>query len=231
MKPVKLAELEQKIGYTFSDKNKLLLAVTHSSYANEHKGIKKENNERLEFLGDAVLEVTVSDYLFHQYPSYAEGKLTKLRSSLVCEYTLAICARDVNLGNYLLLSKGEDLTGGRERDSILSDAFEALIGAIYLDGGIEEAGTFIRNHLLKDVEDKSLFYDAKTILQEMVQSEGSGQLYYKLVRETGPDHNKEFTVETHIGDKVYAVGVGKTKKGAEQVAAYQTILLLKKQQM
>ena len=164
MKPVKLAELEQKIGYTFADKNKLLLAVTHSSYANEHKGRKKENNERLEFLGDAVLEVTVSDYLFRQYPSYAEGKLTKLRSSLVCEYTLAICARDVSLGSYLLLSKGEDLTGGRERDSILSDAFEALIGAIYLDGGIEEAGRFIRDHLLKDVEDKSLFYDAKTIL-------------------------------------------------------------------
>lgn len=177
-----------------------------------------------------MLEVTVSDYLFRQYPSYAEGKLTKLRSSLVCEYTLAICARDVSLGNYLLLSKGEDLTGGRERDSILSDAFEALIGAIYLDGGIEEAGRFIRDHLLKDVEDKSLFYDAKTILQEMVQSGGNGQLYYKLVRETGPDHNKEFTVETHIGDKVYAAGVGKTKKGAEQVAAYQTILLLKKQQ-
>ena len=122
------------------------------------------------------------------------------------------------------------MTGGRERDSILSDAFEALIGAIYLDGGIEEAGRFIRDHLLKDVEDKSLFYDAKTILQEMVQSEGNGQLHYKLVRETGPDHNKEFTVETHIGDKAYAVGVGKTKKGAEQVAAYQTILLLKKQQ-
>ena len=230
MKPVKLRELEETIGYSFEDKNKLLLAMTHSSYANEHKGRKKENNERLEFLGDAVLEVTVSDYLFHQYPNHAEGKLTKLRSSLVCEYTLAICARDVSLGKYLLLSKGEDLTGGRERDSILSDAFEALIGAIYLDGGINRAGEFIRNHLLKDVDDKTLFYDAKTILQELVQSEGSGELRYVLIKETGPDHNKEFTVETHIGGKKYAVGVGKTKKGAEQVAAYQTILLLKKRQ-
>ena len=225
-----MQELEKKLNYTFRNSALLQEALNHSSYANEHKGRKKENNERLEFLGDAVLEVTVSDYLFRQYPSYAEGKLTKLRSSLVCEYTLAICARDVALGNYLLLSKGEDMTGGRERDSILSDAFEALIGAIYLDGGIGEAGNFIREHLLKDVEDKSLFYDAKTILQEMVQSEGGGQLRYQLVRETGPDHNKEFTVETHIGDRTYAVGVGKTKKGAEQVAAYQTILLLKKQQ-
>ncbi|MDD7113245.1 MAG: ribonuclease III [Lachnospiraceae bacterium] len=230
MKPVKLSELEQRIGYSFHDKNLLLLAMTHSSYANEQKGKKKENNERLEFLGDAVLEVTISDYLYKQYARYDEGKLTKLRSSLVCEYTLAICARDVCLGQFLLLSKGEDLTGGRERDSILSDAFEALIGAIYLDGGIEKAATFIHNNLLKDVEDKTLFYDAKTILQEMVQSRGKGALKYVLTGETGPDHNKEFTVEARIGDKVYACGTGKTKKGAEQIAAYQTILMMKKQQ-
>lgn len=230
IRPIKFRELEEKIGYSFKDKDRLFLAMTHSSFANEHKGRKKENNERLEFLGDAVLELTVSDYLFHQYPSYAEGKLTKLRSSLVCEYTLALCARDVNLGKYLLLSKGEDMTGGRERDSILSDAFEALIGAIYLDGGIAQAEAFIHTHLLKDVEDKSLFYDAKTILQEMVQSGGNGALRYRLIKETGPDHNKEFTVQTQIGNRVYAIGEGKTKKGAEQVAAYETILLLKKEQ-
>lgn len=230
MKPINFKELENKIGYSFNDMDTLFLAMTHSSYANENKNRKKGNNERLEFLGDAVLEVTVSDYLFHQYPSYAEGKLTKLRSSLVCEYTLAICAREVGLGKYLMLSKGEDMTGGRDRDSILSDAYEALIGAIYLDGGIEKAGDFIRNHLLKDVEDKSLFYDAKTILQEMVQSVGSDPLRYRLIKETGPDHNKEFTVEAQIGNKAYAVGTGKTKKGAEQVAAYETILLLKKEQ-
>ena len=140
--------LEEKIGYTFTNKRTLALAMTHSSYANEQRGRRKANNERLEFLGDAVLEVTISDYVFREYPGYNEGRLTKLRSSLVCEYTLAICARDVELGKYLLLSRGEDATGGRERDSILSDAFEALIGAIYLDGGMDRARTFIHTHLL-----------------------------------------------------------------------------------
>ncbi|MBQ9157324.1 MAG: ribonuclease III [Eubacterium sp.] len=220
-------DLEETIAYSFKNKNLLLLALTHSSYANEHKRHKKANNERLEFLGDAVLELTISDYLYKEYPEHDEGKLTKLRSSLVCEYTLAICARDIHLGDYLLLSRGEDLTGGRERDSILSDAFEAVIGAIYLDGGLDQAGAFIRENLLKDVEDKSLFYDAKTILQEMVQAQDQCKLSYVLTRESGPDHNKEFTVETHIGDKVYASGTGKTKKGAEQIAAYQTILQLR----
>ena len=220
--------LEEKIGYTFTNKRTLALAMTHSSYANEQRGRRKANNERLEFLGDAVLEVTISDYVFREYPGYNEGRLTKLRSSLVCEYTLAICARDVELGKYLLLSRGEDATGGRERDSILSDAFEALIGAIYLDGGMDRARTFIHTHLLKDVEDKSLFYDAKTILQEMVQAGPDPRLEYVLTREAGPDHNKEFTVEAKIGGKTYAIGNGKAKKGAEQIAAYQTILLLKK---
>ena len=181
--------LEEKIGYTFTNKRTLALAMTHSSYANEQRGRRKANNERLEFLGDAVLEVTISDYIFREYPGYNEGRLTKLRSSLVCEYTLAICARDVELGKYLLLSRGEDATGGRERDSILSDAFEALIGAIYLDGGMDRARTFIHTHLLKDVEDKSLFYDAKTILQEMVQAGPDPRLEYVLTREAGPDHN------------------------------------------
>lgn len=230
MKPMRYHELEKTIGYSFADKNLLLLALTHSSYANEHKKKKKENNERLEFLGDAVLELTISDYLFHEYPDRDEGKLTKLRSSLVCEYTLAICARDISLGKYLLLSKGEDFTGGRERDSILSDAFEAVIGAIYLDGGMEKAAAFIHNNLLKDVEDKSLFYDAKTILQEIVQAREWGKLSYQLTGESGPDHNKEFSVKVYIGENAYASGVGKTKKGAEQIAAYQTILQLKKRQ-
>lgn len=231
MRTERFHELEEKIGYSFQNKRLLALALTHSSYANEQRGRKKANNERLEFLGDAVLEITISDYLYKQYPSYDEGKLTKLRSSLVCEYTLAICARDVALGDYLFLSKGEDITGGRERDSILSDAFEALIGAIYLDGGMDKVSCFIHNHLLKDVEDKTLFYDAKTILQEMVQAGQESHLQYVLTKESGPDHNKEFTVEARIGGKPYAQGTGKTKKGAEQIAAYQTILLLKKQQV
>ncbi len=228
MKSVNLTELQENIDYTFKNLGLLRLAITHSSYANEQKGGRKENNERLEFLGDAVLEVTVSDYLFRTYPAYSEGRMTKLRSSLVCEYTLAIAARDVSLGKYLRLSHGEDLTGGRERDSILSDAFEAVIGAIYLDGGMKPAARFIRTHLLQDVEDKSLFYDAKTILQEKVQAADSS-LVYILTDETGPDHNKSFTVQACIDGKPYAAGTGKTKKGAEQIAAYQTILCLKGQ--
>ena len=220
-------ELEEIIGYRFSNIRLLELALTHSSYANEQKTGSRMNNERMEFLGDAVLELTISDYLYHEYPSYAEGKLTRLMSSLVCEYTLAICARDIELGSFLKLSKGEDQTGGRKRDSILSDAFEALIGAIYLDGGMDGAVSFIHHYLLKDVEDKSLFYDAKTILQELVQEKPGSQLVYRLDKEEGPDHDKDFTVTACIDGRAYASGTGKTKKGAEQIAAYQTILMRK----
>lgn len=229
MKPVRLQDLERKIGYSFQDKNKLLLAITHSSYSNESRSRKKGNNERLEFLGDAVLEVTVSDYLYRAYPDYPEGKLTKLRSALVCEFTLAKTARQLELGSFLLLSKGEDLTGGRDRDSILSDAFEAVIGAIYMDGGMENAAAFIKRQLLTDIESKTLFYDAKTILQEMVQSGSFKELEYHLIRESGPDHDKKFFVEVLIDHESYAKGIGRTKKAAEQQAAYETILLLKQQ--
>ena len=229
MKPIRLSVLEDIISYHFQDKELLLLAMTHSSYSNEQKNKDRQNNERLEFLGDAVLEITVSDYLFRKYPDYDEGKMTKTRSSMVCEFTLASCARDIHLGEYLLLSHGEDSTGGRERDSILSDAFEALIGAIYIDGGMEMASRFIHGYLLDDIGDRTLFYDAKTILQEMVQASEEGNLRYQLIRESGPDHNKEFTVETYIGNKAYAQGKGRTKKSAEQMAAYRTLLMLKRQ--
>lgn len=220
-------KLEGLIGYQFKNQSNLILALTHSSFSNENKGKKKMNNERLEYLGDAVLELTVSDFLYHNYPNKNEGELTKIRSSLVCERTLSVCARDISLGEYLRLSKGEHMTGGRDRDSILSDAFEALIGAIYLDGGFENAKAFIHKFLLYDVEEKTLFYDAKTILQEMVQAETKEKLSYHLIKEDGPDHCKEFTVETWIGNQPIAVGVGKTKKAAEQMAAYKTILLRK----
>lgn len=229
MKPTRLSLLEESISYHFQDKNLLLLAMTHSSYANEQKSPARQNNERLEFLGDAVLEITVSDYLFRNYPDYDEGRMTKTRSSMVCEFTLASCARDIRLGDYLLLSHGEDTTGGRERDSILSDAFEALIGAIYVDGGMEMASRFIHAYLLDDIGDRTLFYDAKTILQEMVQASEEGNLRYQLIGESGPDHNKEFTVETYIGSTAYAQGNGRTKKSAEQMAAYRTLLMLKRQ--
>ena len=217
--------LEEKIGYTFTNKRTLALAMTHSSYANEQRGRRKANNERLEFLGDAVLEVTISDYVFREYPGYNEGRLTKLRSSLVCEYTLAICARDVELGKYLLLSRGEDATGGRERDSILSDAMEATIGAVYMDGGFESAQRYVEEFILKDIEKKSLFYDSKTYLQEIVQRDLK-KLEYVLLKEEGPDHNKSFEVGVLIDGKQLTTAVGRTKKKAEQAAAYEAILLL-----
>lgn len=223
-------ELEEIIDYHFKDKKLLRMALTHSSYANEHRMKRVENNERVEFLGDAVLELIISDYLFHTYKTKNEGKLTKLRSSLVCEYTLAMCAKDISLGKYLLLSKGEDMTGGRERDSILSDAFESVIGAIYLDRGFEQARIFVEKYLLQDVEDKTLFYDAKTILQEMAQREAGRGVRYELVEEKGPDHCKEFTVTVYFGNCALCNGIGRTKKAAEQMAAYEAIKKLKAEQ-
>lgn len=224
----KLLELEQRIGYKFENFDLLVKAMTHSSYANEHRYEKKENNERLEFLGDAVLELISSDYLFAKYPETPEGVLTKKRASMVCEPTLALCAREIPLGDYLLLGKGEDATGGRKRDSIVSDAMEALIGAIYLDGGFANAKEFVLDFILNDLEHKQLFYDSKTILQEIVQENGTQPVEYILTKEEGPDHNKNFTVEARVNGKVMGQGSGHTKKAAEQAAAYQAIRVLRK---
>lgn len=223
----KLKELEQKIGYCFNDKDMLRHAMIHSSYANEHRLGKAKCNERLEFLGDAVLEVVTSEFLYHKYPTMPEGDMTKLRASTVCEPTLAYCAAEIPLGHYLLLGKGEDATGGRERDSVVSDAFEALIGAIYLDGGFTNAKEYIHRFILNDIEHKQLFYDSKTILQEMVQSSHSEALSYEILKEEGPDHNKLFEVRAKIGEQEIGRGTGRTKKAAEQVAAYNGILKLK----
>ena len=224
----RMLSFEKKIGYTFRDKKLLRQALTHSSFANEKRLNKLSNNERLEFLGDAVLELTSSEYLFHEHEKMPEGDLTKLRASLVCESTLALCARELALGEYILLGKGEAATGGRERESILSDAMEALIGAIYLDGGLTSAKEFIGRYILSDMEHKKLFFDSKTILQEIVQSEYKKQLCYELLSEEGPDHNKKFTVLAHMEGTPLAQGVGRTKKAAEQNAAYHSILMLKK---
>ena len=223
----KLEELEGIIGYSFKNKELLKLAMTHSSYANEHNNSKLENNERLEFLGDAVLELTVSSFLYNEYKNVNEGELTKTRASMVCEPTLFLCALDINLSDFILLGKGEEATGGRKRPSIVSDAMEALIGAIYLDSGIESAKTFITKYILNDVEDKKLFYDSKTILQEITQGRHMGDICYELISEEGPDHNKIFNVALKIGNKVVEKGSGKTKKAAEQEAAYKTILKLR----
>ena len=221
-----LKELEKKIGYEFQDFSLLEQAMMHSSYTNEKHLEKYHCNERLEFLGDAVLELVSSEFLFLESPKVSEGKLTKTRASMVCEPSLAFCAREIELGSYLLLGKGEEATGGRQRPSVTSDAMEALIGAIYLDGGFTNAKEFIHKYILTDIEHKQLFYDSKTILQEIVQANFKEVISYHLIGEEGPDHNKTFRVAVHIGEEEYGVGEGRTKKAAEQEAAYISILKL-----
>lgn len=224
----RLKELQNKIGYRFCDEELLISALMHSSYANEKHLPKHKCNERLEFLGDAVLELISSEFLFFSNRKTPEGELTRMRASMVCEPSLAFCAREIGLGDFLLLGKGEEVTGGRKRDSITSDALEALIGAIYLDGGFANAKEFILGFVLNDLENKKLFYDSKTILQEIVQANFTEKLTYQQLGEEGPAHNKTFTAEVFIGSESYGRGVGRTKKGAEQEAAYQAILKLHK---
>ena len=220
--------MEKKLGYTFQDRKLLEHALCHSSYANERHWDRLENNERLEFLGDAVLELITSEYLYKNYPKMPEGEATRTRASIVCEQTLALCARDLGLGDWLRLGKGEELTGGRDRDSITSDAMEALLGAVYLDGGFANAKEFVHHFILNDIEHKKLFYDSKTILQEQIQSETEVPIHYELIKEEGPDHNKRFTVQVLLETEVLGTGCGRTKKAAEQEAAYRALLTRKK---
>ncbi len=220
-------QFQEVIGYEFRQGGLLVQALTHSSYANEKRMKRHSDNERLEFLGDAVLEIVTSEFLYNRYPDLSEGQLTKMRACLVCEPTLAFCTQELKLGDYLLLGRGEEHTGGRKRKSILSDALEAVIGAIYLDGGFANAKEFILKFILTDVENKQLFYDSKTILQEVVQGEELGEIAYELIAETGPDHDKMFAVELHIGGRPFSKGEGHTKKAAEQAAAYRGLIQLK----
>lgn len=222
-----ISELEERIGYRFKNQVLLKQAVTHSSFTNEQKINKYGHYERLEFLGDAVLELVSSDFLYHTYENEPEGKLTKMRASMVCEPALAFCAKDIELGKFLLLGKGEESTGGRERESIVSDVMEAVIGAIFLDGGIEEAKEFIYRFILSDLEHKKLFYDSKTTLQEILQSGGGREYHYDLVDEQGPEHDKVFVVEVIVDGECYGKGTGRTKKAAEQQAAYEALLRIK----
>ena len=223
--------LEKKSGYHFQNHLLLKQAMTHSSYANEHKAKGYHDNERLEFLGDAVLEVVSSEFLFRNYPALPEGDLTKLRASIVCEPTLALCARALDLGDFLLLGKGEEHTGGRKRDSIVSDAMEALIGAIYLDGGFASAKEFVHRFIMTDIEHKKLFYDSKTILQEQVQKNWhDGEISYVLTGEEGPDHDKTFLVDLYVAGEKKSSGKGRTKKAAEQDAAYRCLINWKEKQ-
>lgn len=226
----KTEEFQERIGYSFSNGHLLEQALTHSSYANERHMSRQANNERPEFLGDAVLELVTSEFLYEKYPRYPEGELTRLRASIVCEQTLAFCTRQLELGKYLRLGKGESMNGGRGRKSILSDALEAVIGAIYLDGGFASAKEFIHRFILNDIEHKQLFFDSKTILQEMVQGHFDEELSYQLVEESGPDHDKKYVVEVRIGQRAMGRGEGRTKKSAEQEAAYQALLSLRQKQ-
>ena len=222
-----LEELQDKIGYRFQNTELLKQALTHSSFANEQKINKLKDYERLEFLGDAVLELVSSEFLFRENPQMPEGQLTKLRASMVCEPALAYCAKDIDVGSYILLGRGEEYTGGRYRSSITSDVMEAIIGAIFLDGGIENAKKHIYRFILSDLENKILFLDSKTILQEEIQKKKDAQLRYELIGESGPDHNKQFTVDAYLNDVLIGSGTGRTKKAAEQQAAYEALLKMK----
>lgn len=224
-----IREFQQEIGYEFKDESLLKQALTHSSYANEKHMKRLSDNERLEFLGDAILEAVSSEFLFLNYKEFPEGDLTRLRASMVCEPTLAFCTKDIHLGDYVFLGKGEELTGGRQRKSVLSDAMEAVIGAIFLDGGFEEAKRFILTYIMTDIEHKRMFYDSKTILQEVCQGQFKQNVTYELLSESGPDHAKTFTVQVLVGKEVLGTGTGNTKKSAEQEAAYHGLIRLKKQ--
>lgn len=218
-----IEKFQEVIGYHFSNCEYLTVALSHSSYANEVKIKKAENYERQEFLGDAVLELSVSEYLFENFANMPEGEMTKLRASLVCEPTLAYIARtELDLPKYILLGKGEENTGGRDRDSIISDVFEAIIGALYLDGGFSPAKEFIRKYVLTDMDRKIEFVDSKTRLQEKTQAM-SKQLEYRLIDESGPAHDRVYTMEVCISGEPYGQGSAKTKKNAEQKAAYEAL--------
>lgn len=225
-----IKEFEKKIGYTFKNETLLRRALTHTSFANESKDKSLGHNERLEFLGDSVLSVTVAEALYLQYPNLPEGELTRIRAALVCEKTLYAVAKDVNLGDYLFLGRGEDASGGRNRPSVLSDAYEAVIAAIYLDGGMEEAKKFIlprfESHLSNHMKD--IPRDYKSELQEIVQQNPDERISYVLTSESGPDHNKIFSVEVHLNSNCIGKGTAPSKKQAEQLAAKEALGLLGK---
>lgn len=215
-------QLETVIGHTFKDPSLLETALTHTSYANEARG-RVKHNERLEFLGDSVLSIVVADYLFHHWTDRPEGELTKARASLVCESALFQFAQEIDLGRYLRLGRGEEMGGGRMRPSVVSDAFEALIAALYLDGGMEAARAFILPFI---TEGKTAEADYKTQLQEVIQQNPEERLRYELEGETGPDHDKHFQMAVYLNSNLIGRGEGHSKKAAEQAAARQALKLM-----
>ena len=217
--------LKEKFNISFKNEAFLMEAMTHSSYANEHKEMKGIYNERIEFLGDAVLELTISDWLFRQFPHFQEGQLTKLRAQIVCEDSLSLLAKECSLNKYLLLGKGETMSGGREKPAILCDVFEAFIGALYLDKGVNEVQRFLNLVVIPKIKNGryELITDFKTELQEYLQQNGPVHIRYELVKEEGPSHDKIFTVQLIVDGKKYKTASGKTKKAAEQMAAKLTM--------
>ncbi len=225
-----LEPLQDNLNYRFNNINLLINALTHSSYANENNMKITENNERLEFLGDTILNLIVSQYLYKKYPYYPEGELTKIRAKVVCESSLAFAARKIDLGKYLLLGKGEESTGGRDRESILADASEALVGSIYLDSNFEVINKLLlelfESDIVYAVAKGALFIDYKTNLQENLQKITRDKIEYKVVKEEGPDHNKIFYINIIINNKVVGTGTGRNKKEAEQMAAKEALLIM-----
>lgn len=222
-----LSDFQKRIGYSFKDEGLLYEALSHSSFANENKKTR-HSNERLEFLGDSVLSIVVSDYIFEHFKHLPEGELTKLRASLVCEKALFEFSKKIELGRFIFLGKGEEMTGGRERASIVSDAMEAVIAAIYLDGGIEAARKHIMSFLPKDIDPMhtDTFHDYKTALQEVIQKNPEEKIEYFLKGEEGPDHDKRFTVQVLLNSNVIGTGTGRSKKSAEQNAAREALSLM-----
>ncbi|MFC5558025.1 ribonuclease III [Ureibacillus thermophilus] len=221
-------ELEEQLNISFKNKNLLYQAFTHSSYVNEHRKKHFTDNERLEFLGDAVLELSISKYLFDRYPHMSEGELTKLRAAIVCEPSLVIFANELNFGKYVLLGKGEELTGGRERPALLADVFESYIGALYLDQGLEKVFQFLERVVFPKVEVGAFSHvmDFKSQLQELVQQSNTGVLHYEIIDERGPAHNRTFVSRVLLNDQELGIGRGKSKKEAEQQAAQNAMVAL-----
>ncbi len=229
---VKFKQFQEQIGIFFRNEKLLIQAFTHSSYVNEHRKWLYEDNERIEFLGDAVLELTVSQYLFEQFPQMSEGELTKLRAAIVCEPSLVTFAHALSFGDLVLLGKGEELTGGRMRPSLLADVFEAFIGALYLDQGMETVVQFLGKTIFPKIREGAFSHvmDYKSQLQEFVQRDGSGVLEYKILQERGPAHNKEFVSRVSLNGEELGVGIGRSKKEAEQRAAQMALAKLKQSQ-
>ena len=224
-------QLQSELNISFNNKNLLYQAFTHSSYVNEHRRKLFTDNERLEFLGDAVLELSVSKFLFEKYPQMSEGELTKLRASIVCEPSLVIFANELKFGQYVLLGKGEELTGGRERPALLADVFESFVGALYLDQGLEAVVAFLEKIVFPKVEIGAFSHvmDFKSQLQEMVQQSNNGILHYEIVDEKGPAHNRTFVSRVLLNEQELGIGRGKSKKEAEQQAAQSAMQMLKQQ--